>query len=147
MKRSMAWAVFTGLFLCTVGKAQDAITIKLKERGAGETGLVKRNEKTSTKVTVTDGMGQVLVDQKQLTTEIMEYKETILKREAGKAPSKLVREYIKAQSGKDDQVEDGPLQGKTVQIEKKGGKYVFTYKDGDTVEGQAAAALVKDFSK
>jgi hypothetical protein len=58
MKRSIAWAFFTGLFLCTVGRAQDAITIKLKERGEGESGLVKRNEKTSSKVTVTDGMGK-----------------------------------------------------------------------------------------
>jgi hypothetical protein len=81
-------------------------------------------------------------------TEIVEYTETILKREAGKSPTKLVRDYAKAQSGKDDQApEDGPLQGKTVVIERKAGKYVFTYKDGGNVEGQAAAALVKDFSK
>jgi hypothetical protein len=148
MKCSVAWAVLVGLFVWTnAGHAQQAITIKLKDRGEGESLLVKRNEKTTTKVKVTDGGGNVLVDQKEIKTDIQEYQETTLKREAGKNATKLVRAYGKVRAGKDEQLEDGALQSKTVVIEKKGDKYTFTYKDGASVEGEAEAALIKDFSK
>ena len=147
MKRCAALAILAGLFVGTgVGQAQP-VTIKLKERGEGEAALVRRNAATTTAVTVTDAMGQVLVDQKQRITEIDEYKETVHKRAAGKSATKLEREYTKVQNGKDDEFTNGPLQGKTVIIEKKGDKYVFTYKDGATVEDKAAAGLIKDFSK
>ncbi len=149
MKRCAALAITAGVFIWTGSvQAQEAINIKLKERGEGESALVKRNENTSSKVTVTDAAGQVLVDQREIKKAIMEYQETVLKREAGKQPSKLVREYTKAQTGKDDdKLEDTALQGKSVVIEKKGDKYSFTYKDGGEVEGSAEAALNKDFSK
>src|ERR1700687_1356639 len=112
MKCSVAWAVLIGVFVWTnAGHAQQAITIKLKDRGKGESLLVKRNEKTTTKVKVTDGGGNVLVDQKEIKTDIQEYQETTLKREAGKSATKLVRAYGKVRAGKDEQLEDGALQG------------------------------------
>ena len=89
MKRGVALAVVAGMFIGThVGQAQP-ITIKMKERAEGEAALVKRNETTSSKVTVTDGGGNVVVDQREIKTEILEYMETILKREAGKQATKL----------------------------------------------------------
>src|SRR5437879_6009755 len=99
MKRCAALAILAGLFGGSgAGRTQQAFAIKLKERGEGEAAMVKRNERTSSKMNITDGMGQVLVDQQGIRTEIMEYKETILKREAGKQATKLQREYTKAQS-------------------------------------------------
>jgi hypothetical protein len=108
---------------------------------------LKKSETTITSVKVADGMGQVLVEQKDSKGESVEFKETILKAEKGKTPTKVEREYTKMQSTKDDKASDGPLQGKTVIIEKKGKSYEFTTKDGQKVDGPAAAALAKDFGK
>ena len=146
MKRCAALAILAGLFV-GAGAGQAQVTIKLKERGEGEAALVKKNETTSSKVTVADGQGNVVLDQKEVKTEIVEYKETVFKRKPGKAVTKLQREYGKVQSGKDGALEDGALAGKTVLIEKVLDKFVFTYKDGEAVEGDAATALTKDFSK
>lgn len=148
MKRSIALTALTTLFVTTgTGLAQEAVTIKLRERGNGDAAVVKRSENVVTKMTVTDGAGQVVLDNRELKTEIAEYTETILKREPGKLPTKLTRAYTKAQSGKDKKLDDLALAGKTVVIEKKGDKYGFTYKDGGELDGSALAALKKDFGK
>ena len=148
MNRNAAFAALAGLVLWTTAlQAQQAFTIKLKETAEGETIFVKKSENTSTKVTIADGDGKVLVDQRESKTEIQEYKETILNREAGKSATKRQREYSKVQSGKDDKLEDGALQGKTVIIEQKADQFMFTYKDGEAVVGAAKAALLKDFNR
>jgi hypothetical protein len=133
MKRCAPLAIVASLFASVVAAQAQPITIKLKERGEGETALIKKNATTTSKVMVADGQGNVVVDQKQLVTELTEYKETVFKRDAGKAPTKLQREYTKARTGKDSPLQDTDLQGKTVVIERKGDKYVFTYKDGEPV--------------
>ena len=146
MRRFASFAVLAAL-LVGAGAVQAQVTIKLKERGVGESGVVTRNETATTKVTVTDAGGQTIVDQKEVKGENAEYTETILAREAGKQPTKLERAYTKSQVTKEKETDDTPLQGKTVIITKKGDKYEFTYKGGEAVDGQAAAMLTKDFGK
>jgi hypothetical protein len=145
MMRISALAVLAALFAGT-GASQAQFTIKLKERNEGEAALINRNEKTSTKVKVTDGMGNVLLDQNEVKTVIQEYKATTLKREAGKLATRTQHDYTKAQSGKADNLEAGPLQGKSVIIERTGDQFTFKYADGQRVEGAALDALTKDFS-
>jgi hypothetical protein len=122
-------------------------TIKFKESGDGDVALVKKSDTTVTKVLVEDAGGGVLADQNETKGDTLEFKETTIKRAAGKSPTKLMREYVKAQSVKGDTAEDWGLQGKTVLIEKKDKQFHFTYKDGSQVEGKAAAALAKEFGK
>jgi hypothetical protein len=148
MKRYSALLVVTALFVgAATLPAQEGITIKLKERGEGEAALIKKKETTNTKVKVTDGKGNVVVDRTETKTELQEYTETILKRQDGKLPTKLERAYSKAQTTQDDKTSDGPLHGKTVLIEKKGEKYTFTYKDGTEVTDKALEALARSFEK
>ncbi len=148
MKRYLALIVVIALFGAAAAvPAQEGITIKLKELGEGEAALIKKKETTTTKVNVTDGKGNVVVDKTDAKTEVQEYKETILKRQDGKLPTKLERDYSKAEVTQDDKTTDGPLHGKTVIIEKKGDKYSFTYKDGTEVADQALEMLDKAFGK
>lgn len=148
MKRYTALSVLTVLFVgIAVADAQEAITIKLKERGEGETGLVKKKGTTTTKVKVVDGDGNVIVDKNEVKTEIQEYKQTHLERKPGKSPTKLERVYLKAQVTQDDETTDSPLHGKTFLIEKKGKEYTFTHKNGDEVTGKALDLLTKEFDR
>ena len=148
MKRCIAIAAIVSLLTWTgAAQSQEAITIKLKVRGEGDSVLVKKNETVTSKVKVEDGTGKVLVEQNEKKTEVAEYQETVLKREPKKSPTKLERAYITMQTKKGDQTTVGPLQGKTVVIEKKGDKYAFAFKDGESVAGPAATALVKEFAR
>jgi hypothetical protein len=148
MKRYAALSVLAVLFVgVAAAPTQEAITIKLKELGEGEAALIKKKETITTKVKVSDGNGNLVVDKKEIKTEIQEYKETIHKRQAGKSATKLERVYSKAQLTQDDESSDAPLHGKTVFIEKKGEEYTFTYEGGGEVTGKALDALMKDFSK
>ena len=147
MNRCTALTALAAFFVFAFGlEAQEAITIKIKDAGEGEAALIKRSENTTSKVKVTDGAGKVLVDQKELKGEVMEYKETILKREAGKPITKAQRDYTKAQKRDGEQTTELPLQGKSVLIEKKGEHYAFTYANGEPLDGPAAAVLKNDFS-
>jgi hypothetical protein len=139
-------AIIAALSFVAAGQAQP-VTIKLKERGEGETVLIKKNANTTSIVSVADGQGNKLLDKKEVMADLAEYKETVFKRQPGKPATKLQREYTKVLNSKDGRLLDDSLQGKTVVIEKKDGKYVFTYKDGEAVEGAAATALNKDFGK
>jgi hypothetical protein len=139
-------AIAAALLMSTsVGQAQ--FTIKLKERGEGESAVIQQDKTSSTKVKVTDAAGNVLADKSGASRDVKEFKETILARQPGKQPTNLTRQYLKAQTVVDEKVTDGPLHGKTVNIVKKGKMYEFTYADGDKVEGAAAAALIEEFSK
>jgi hypothetical protein len=74
-------------------------------------------------VKVADGQGYVVLDQDKVKTVIQEYKATTLKREAGKLATRTRHDYIKAQSGKDDNLDEGSLQGKSVIIERTGDQF------------------------
>jgi hypothetical protein len=127
-------------------RAPDAYTIKFKELAAGETVQVERIDtfKTTSQIIA---KGVKLVDKTETVVESTEYKETILQREGAKPPTKLEREYTKAQVTIGGMPVDLPFQGKTVVIEKKGERFVFTIKNGGPVEGAAAQSLDKEFNR
>lgn len=149
----IAWALVAFLSVGVgLGQTQDtqptkAFTIKLKERGEGESALVKRHEVLRSKVTVADGGGNVVLDQSETNHEVMEYSETLVKDGIGNAATEFLRSYTKAQTGKDEKLEDAGLQGKTIKIVKNGDGYSFTYKDGGKLEGRALEVLTKEFAK
>lgn len=140
---------FAGVFaLTSAAFAQEAITIKLRTRAEGDVVAVTKSETVVSKVRVADGKGNVLVDQidnKGTTTTA--YTETMLQREGTKPPTKLQREYSKAQIKKGDDVENLEMQGKTVVIEKSGDKYAYSYKDGTPVSGKSATTLAAELNR
>ena len=146
MKRYASLAALAGL-LVWVGAvlAQEAVTIKLKEKAEGAAYQVDKVE-TGTVATKFTIMGQAKEDTKKMS-EATAYKETVQKVDDKKHPTKLEREYTKAEKTADGKTEKSPLQGKTVVIEKKGDKYTFTYKGGEEVTGEAAEGLNKEFNK
>jgi predicted Zn finger-like uncharacterized protein len=124
-----------------------AITIKLKDSGEGDSILLTKTNNLTSRFKATDAKGKVLVDKNDATTEIKAYKETVLKREGRKPPTKLERAYTKLQVKTDKGSEVSPLQGKTVVIERKGETYTFVYKDGQEVAGPPAEVLAKEFAR
>src|SRR5438874_172730 len=99
------WVVCTAwLILASAGQAQEAITIKVKERGAGDSVHVERGQTTTTKLTVRDAGGALLADKKEVKGELHEFTETVQARETGKPPTKVERVYAKSQSTNDGNV-------------------------------------------
>jgi hypothetical protein len=129
-------------------RAQDhAYTIKVKEPGKGETVLVERTEAFTNATKIVDGSDKMLMDRtdKGLATAV--YKETILEQEGKKRPTKLRREYEKAQLKMGDKTIDLPYHGKTVLIEKqKDNRYHFQVENGNELAGPDAEALEKEFN-
>jgi hypothetical protein len=134
--------------LCGTGlaPAQEKFTVKLKERGEGESAVVKKKDLTVTIVRVADANGNELFKSNETKEQNTEYTETILKREAGK-PTKWQRVYATDASTKDKDSKNGPLHGLTVIIEKKDGKFEFMNKAGDKLTDEAEKALAVHFSK
>ncbi len=145
MMRRMSLALSAALFVAAAS-AQEAFTIKLKERGEGESALITKSEAGSFSVTFVDAKGKTLT-QNEKSSDIKEYIETVLKRAGAKLPTKLEREYIKAQSSKGNTVLDWPVIGKTIVIEKKNDQYTFGLKTGETLAAPVAEALAKEFSR
>ena len=138
-----------GVLVAVAGaRAQETYTIKLKDRGEGEAAFLKKTEMTVTTVKVVpDANGQLLVDMKETKGDSAEFKETILKGEPGKSPTKVQRDYTDVRTTNDKETEDGPLKGMTVIIEKTKDAYTFTNKNGEKIEGAAEKALIKEFSR
>jgi hypothetical protein len=146
MERSMALAVLTGLLVYpNAGYAQEAFTIKLKERAVGDSVFIKRNSAMTGKVTVASA-GEVIADKSENMGEDMAYRVHLVENDIEKGSFKAERTYSKAVTIKDGQKTDLELAGKTVVIAKTGDDFEFTFKDGGMVEGGAAAALREEFS-
>jgi hypothetical protein len=147
MTRNPAIAVLLGLFVCTpVSLAQEAVTVKLKMRGEGESILVAKTSTSTAMIKITDGE-KALRDLNETETEAVEFRETVQKRDAAKEPTKLERKYTKWQRIKGGKTTDSPLHDKTIIIEKIDGKFNVIFKDGEPVVGQEATGLQKEFGK
>jgi hypothetical protein len=148
MKQFVKSALVVGILaLATSGRAQEAVTIKVKTSKDGDSVLVARTSTVTTKANVTDGNGNVIADTKTIEGGKADYLETVIRREGTKSPTKLERSYTKAERLNDDGAVDLELAGKTVVIEKKEGKFAFAFKGGDEVMGPALDALTKEFNK
>ena len=94
----------------------EPVTIKLKRRGAGESAAVAETVSRKFKLKSTDEKGKVLIDLDGNDVLVLEYVETILKHD--KFPTRLEREYSKAQFTRDGKTTDWPIVGRTVLIQK-----------------------------
>ena len=147
MTRTMWLAASALLAAVPLARADDPYTIKLKTAGVGDVVLVERSSTLTTETDVTDAKGKTVSGDKEKDTETYVYRETILAQEAGKQPTKVRREYDKAQLKKGDKTTDLPYAGKRLLIErKKDGKFHVQIEGGAEVTGDDASALDSEFN-
>jgi hypothetical protein len=140
--------VLLGLVL-GLAPAEEAQNIKIKKAAKGDAVKTDDTEETNTALVATDGAGNKVLEQKEKISKTNVYTETILEKKEGddKATS-LKRVYEKARGvGKDGKEEIKSYEGKTVLIEKKGDKYVFSIEGGKEITGKDAEDLDKSFNK
>jgi hypothetical protein len=119
--------------------------LKLKKEAKGDKAVVTSTEEADVKVVLDIGGNKVDEGEKETTKE--EYTEEILERPAGaKKATKLKRTYKVAGKTKGGETTDFAYQGKTVLIEKKDDKYVFTV-DGKELDEDDAEELEQEFNK
>jgi hypothetical protein len=143
--RLLAFAgVFAGLMATSVA-GQDAIDIRFAHAKTGDRVRVTVEEKSQTRmVTSAGGKEQI---KNEVKTKSFVYVEEISESAAGaKQPTKLKRTYEKAVTGTDGKTAVHSVQGKTVLIEKKDGKYGFTV-NGKVVNGESQKMLDNEFNK
>jgi hypothetical protein len=129
-------------------QAQDhTYTIKVKEAGKGETVLVELTEAFTNATKIVDGGDKALLDRADKGAVTATYKETILEQEGKKRPTKLRREYDKAQVQAGGKTVDLPYHGKAVLIEKqKDNRYHFRIENGNELAGPDSEALEREFN-
>jgi len=145
-----AWmAVALGIVLgpCWAG-AQESYPIKLKDNGKGDTSQVDKQSAEKTEIKVLDAQGNTVQNTQRDKNEVLVYRETILEKFDGQIrPTRLKREYEKAQIKTGDKTETLPYQGKTVLIEKTEAGYRFRIEGGEELLGKDAETLDKEFKR
>jgi len=116
---------------------KDKTTIKLKQQTKGDILTV-----TSEESMAMEGMG---LNTKTVTT--LKYREEMVEKEEGKKPVKVKRVYESAEENNGDKSSTLGIQGKTVLIEKKDGKYQFSYDDGKAVDKKDIGHLKMAFGE
>jgi hypothetical protein len=128
--------------------AEDAYTIKIKKGGKGDTRQVDGRDAEETTFKVEGPDGKVLENKEEKKASTQAYRETILERpDADKKATRLRRHYTRARVQTGGAERTLPYEGKTVLIEKKGGKYHFTVEGGGELTGRDAEKLDKEFAK
>jgi hypothetical protein len=131
------------LALCAIG--QEAITLKSAIPPVGQRVKMTVEGKNTTKTTFII-MGNVQ-NKKEVKTKSLIYVDEVLENPSNSStPAKMKRTYEKAVIGKDGNTTKLPIEAKTVLIEKKGDKYVFTV-DGETLTGESLKMLESEFNK
>ena len=133
------------LTLPASGRDEPTYAIMLKKEAAGDRTKVASTDAGDVRFRL-EVMGQEL-DKGEKKTLRQVYTEEIVEKPAGaKKPTKLARTYQTATATKDGKRTTHIYQGKTVRIEKKGEKYVFTA-DGTEITGDDAEELESEFNK
>jgi hypothetical protein len=147
MHRCRIAIAVVGFALLTAIAADDApLTIKLRDPQAGDRVRVTESAK-DTSVSLFEVMGNKQEKVEKKGRAVVYVEDVITAGEPGKKPAKVMRVYEKAEVMKDGKTEKGPLDDKTVLIEKKGTKYEFTDGNGGALDGPAAAELDREFNK
>jgi hypothetical protein len=140
-------ALLALLVVPALASAQDEYTIKLKKSTKGTQTREHKVETENEETKVTDNDGKLLDEKKKNSTLTVTYEQTVLERpDPKKKASVLKRVYEKAVVKDEDGMRDLPYQGKTVLIEKKDGKYRFSYEKGAEITGEEAKWLDKEFN-
>lgn len=145
MRFALLGLTFAAGVLSATAADPETFAVKIKKEAKGDKSAVTKSEDGTTTATIEVG-GQEKVT-KQTTALKFAYTEEILERPAdAKKSTKIKRVYTTAQKTKDGTKETLAYEGKTVVIEKKKDKYVFTA-DGERLAKDDAEDLDKEFNK
>src|SRR5262249_247680 len=111
-------------------RGQEPIAIKLKQVGPGESYWLDQRSEVEFQLEVT-GDGKGGQNQAKKTAQRFVYRDTILeKRPQDKRPTRLEREYERAEIAVPGKTQPFAYQGRTILIEKQEGVYRFHIKGG-----------------
>jgi hypothetical protein len=149
MVRSTWMAMVIGLVVGPAsGWAEDAYPIRIKEPARGTTALVQSRSTLRTEVKGEAPEGKTVVEEvrKEEKTEV--YRQTVLEIPPGqKSPSRLRRQYDRAERKVGDKTTTFPYQNKSVLIEKiKEGQFRFSIERGPELVGDDADSLDSEFN-
>jgi hypothetical protein len=149
MQRNLWVVLVVGLLWSPAGvRADETYTIKVKQGAKGDRALLESQETEQSHVKVLDATGNAVEDKEEKKVTVLKYRQTILEMpDAKKRPTRLRRQYDKAQLTTDGKAQTLAYEGKTVLIEKKGDKYHFQIEGGDELTGKDAELLDKEFNK
>lgn len=136
------------LFACvTAGvRADGPVAIRLKQVGPGETFWADQRSEVEVVMQLTaDGK---TTRQEQRTGTRFTYRETVREKKLqDRRPTRLEREYERAEVTLQGRSQAFRYQGWTVLIEKEDGRYQFRIKDGDDLAEKDAPFLYREFSE
>jgi hypothetical protein len=147
LQRTCAALAFGLLAAAAVAAPADdeAIAIKLYAPKAGDRVRVTQSDSTVSETVIeVNGKKETKTDRTSQT--VVYVQEVLTGGEAGKKPEKAKRTYEKFESTLDGNTYKHPLEGKSVLIEKKAGKYEFTG-EGGAIDGPAAEVLSREFNR
>jgi hypothetical protein len=145
MNRRLAGVLLVGTVVFAARAADQPIAVKVHDPQAGDKIRVTEVVKdTSTNQFEAGGQKREKVEKKGRSVVYVE--DVITAGKPGKKPDKAKRTYESFEVTKDGKTEKGPLDGKTVQIERKDDKFTFKYADGGSVETAVAADLDREFN-
>jgi hypothetical protein len=124
--------------------AQQTYAIKLKEVGKGESVQVERTFSETNETQIESAKGA----QKQVDKKVQNFgfKETVLEKTGQDRPTALQRAYDKAEITVNDKAQKLSIQGQTVVIEKKDGKYRFQIPQSKD-SAESARVLSEEFGR
>jgi hypothetical protein len=126
-------------------RADEKYAIKVKGTGRGQTLRVERDDTFVTRLRILDGTGQVTLDRTERGGEVFVFRETVLE-PGDDFPVRCRRHYEKAQVKKGRRPAELAFHGRTVIIEKKGGRYRFRLEGGGELAGKDAEPLDREFN-
>lgn len=144
MQRCMMIGVWA-LFLAASVAAQDAVEIKITKPKVGERVKQTREETYDSQFKITIG-GEEKQKNEKATKSVVYIEEVLAVEDGSDRPTKAKRTYEKAKTSDDDKETTLDIEGKTVLIEKKGEKFVFTV-DGKDVDADSQKFLDTEYNK
>jgi hypothetical protein len=152
MVRRLFLAALLGLAAVARLTAQEAVTIKLKKAGKGDTVQIEQRATEESTTQFLDPNGKEVPTKQgetpQKRVKLLVWRESILDADsASKRAKRLERAYEKARITVGANTETLPLEGKTVLIEKqKDGKYTFRAKGGEELKADVVQTLADEFN-
>jgi hypothetical protein len=121
------------------------VDITLRKTTKGDKVLVTKEETGNSRIVLKGPDDKILSDDSDKPGSSSGYVEETLEKEGTKPATRLRRVYEKASVTRDGKTTTLPYQGKTVLIEKKDGKYVFSV-DGKELTGDDVRVLTREFA-
>jgi hypothetical protein len=147
MKRTCVLAAVVLMLSPWTVSAQEYV-IKVKRPGLGDKSQVKVNGNSETEFKLLDATGNAVMDKKETKSQKLVFQEVGLERAAaGEDLVHIKRRYEHAERKIDGTRHTLPYQGKTLDIRKKNGTWVFEIEGDDVIFGKEAEELTEEFVK